>query len=65
MFFICAAVVVVLLFSERLGIPIDLGAAGFNADDMPNWGILLGLVVAAWGICTPSKSRAKASAGKG
>lgn len=59
-----AAVAVVLMYSERLGIPVDLGAAGFRAHDMSNWGLMIATVAGLWLAFGPGSGGSK-SKGKG
>ena len=53
-----------LMYSERLGIPVDLGAAGFRAHDMSNWGLMIATVAGLWLAFGPGSGGSK-SKGKG
>lgn len=57
-----AAVAVVLMFNERLGLDLGLDVPGFTSGDMSNWGLLAATLLGLVLVCSPSKAAPK---GKG
>ena len=58
---VIAVVAVAVMFSERLGLPIDLGAAGFRAGDMSNWGLIVAVGAGLWLVAGPGSGKASKS----